>query len=337
MTIALLAILIFVLVLPFTVKVVERNLEVFILIMGLLAALISGTFNHALLMQAIKNPFFITLAVFLAGLLFKWGQSSLQRSLTLFSTWLPQSVFLALVVLTLSLLSSIITAIIAALVLVSIVSLIRLDRESEIRFTILACFGIGIGAVLTPLGEPLATIAITKLNQDFDYLLNLVGRDVLLAIAIITLLTLLLVKPRRMDLDQLEAKTETYLQILIRAAKVYLFVMGLTFFGHGFQPFIDTYLLGLDAKTLYWVNMISAVLDNATLTAAEISPAMDELTVRAILLGLVISGGMLIPGNIPNIVSANRLNISSKEWAAYGVPIGLKLMAIFFLFIFLFD
>lgn len=335
MDVALLIILLFVLILPFTVKTVERNLEIFILIMGLLSALVSGTFNLTLLFQGISDPLFITLAVFMAGLLFKWGKTPLQRSLTSISSALPQPLFLALVVLILSLISSIITAIIAALVLVSIVSLIRLDRESEIRFTILACFGIGVGAVLTPVGEPLATIATSKLNQDFDYLFHLVGKDVLLAIGLITLLTIIMVRPKRMELDRWEQTEETYSQIMIRAGKVYLFVMGLTFFGRGFQPVIDTYLLGLDAQILYWVNMISAVLDNATLTAAEISPAMDELTIRAILLGLIISGGMLIPGNIPNIISANKLNITSKEWAMFGVPIGLKLMALFFLFIFL--
>ena len=75
--------------------------------------------------------------------------------------------------------------------------------------------------------------------------------------------------------------------------------------------------------------MISAILDNATLAAAEISPAMDQ-TIRAVLLGLIISGGMLIPGNIPNIIAAGKLNITSKEWAWFGVPVGLITMAVYF-------
>ena len=48
---------------------------------------------------------------------------------------------------------------------------------------------------------------------------------------------------------------------------------------------------------MYWINIVSAVLDNATLAAAEISPAMDTTTISNILMGLLISGGMLIPGN----------------------------------------
>jgi predicted cation transporter len=68
---------------------------------------------------------------------------------------------------------------------------------------------------------------------------------------------------------------ETYKEIIIRAAKIYLFVMGLTFLGHGFEPLITEYVLGLSPGLLYWINMISAILDNATLAAAEVSPAMD--------------------------------------------------------------
>jgi predicted cation transporter len=47
-------------------------------------------------------------------------------------------------------------------------------------------------------------------------------------------------------------------------------------------------------------------------------------------MGLLISGGMLIPGNIPNIVAAGRLGISSREWARVGLITGLPLMALCF-------
>ena len=61
----------------------------------------------------------------------------------------------------------------------------------------------------------------------------------------------------------------------------------------------------------------------------------DHEMIRAILLGLIISGGMLIPGNIPNIIAAGKLNITSKEWAAFGVPVGLIAMAVYFVVVFL--
>ena len=80
--------------------------------------------------------------------------------------------------------------------------------------------------------------------------------------------------------------------------------------------------------------MVSAILDNATLTAAEIAPSMAQNQINAALMGLLISGGMLIPGNIPNIISAGKLGITSGEWAKLGVPMGLVLNAVFFVLMF---
>lgn len=201
----------------------------------------------------------------------------------------------------------------------------------------MACFSIGLGAALTPIGEPLSTITISKLNEDFFYLLKLIGPEVIPAVVIFGLLTLFFVKPIESSTGlESNQKAESYKEILIRSLKIYLFVMGLTFLGHGFEPLINEYVLGLHPMLLYWINMISAILDNATLAAAEISPAMDSETIRAVLLGLIISGGMLIPGNIPNIIAAGKLNITSKEWASFGVPIGLLTMVVYFVVLFIF-
>ena len=61
---------------------------------------------------------------------------------------------------------------------------------------------------------------------------------------------------------------------------------------------------------------------------------MSQIQINAVLMGLLIAGGMLIPGNIPNIISAGKLGITSKEWAKLGVPLGLITMAIYFVWIF---
>lgn len=335
--IGLAVILLMVLFLPFTIKMVEHNLEIFLFIMGIAAAAISGELNQHLVEKALIDPITITIAVFAAGLLTKWFQKPMEKSILWGSRLLTPRVFFALTVVILGLASSIITAIIAAIVLVIIVNVLPLDRKSEIRFTVLACFSIGLGAALTPIGEPLATITISKLNEDFFYLLQLIGAEVLPAIIIFGILSMILVNPHE-EKNGLKSvtKSESYNAIIIRSLKIYLFVMGLTFLGHGFEPFINEYVIGLSPTLLYWINMISAILDNATLAAAEISPAMDSETIQAVLLGLIISGGMLIPGNIPNIISAGKLNITSKEWAAFGVPVGLATMFFYYIVLFVF-
>lgn len=336
MIIGLIVILILVLFLPFLVKPIEHNLEVFLFVMGILAALISGMMNWELIEKALVDPINITLAVLIAGLLTRWAHRPLEKSILAISRALSPRIFMALTMIILGILASIITAIIAAIILVIIVNVLPMDRPSKVRFTILACFAIGLGAVLTPIGEPLSTITVSKLNEGFFYLFGLVGWEVLIAVFLFAILSLILVKPNT-SADELKSENEleSYKEIIIRAVKIYLFVMGLTFLGHGFEPLINEYIIGLSPMLLYWINMISAILDNATLAAAEISPAMDGPTIEAILLGLLISGGMLIPGNIPNIIAAGKLNITSKEWARFGVPIGLIFMALYFVIMFL--
>ncbi|MCI1590778.1 MULTISPECIES: DUF1646 family protein [Heyndrickxia] len=336
MLLGLIIILLCVLLLPFSIKFVEHNLEVFLFIMGLAAVLVSGVLDRPLIMKALEDPIKITLAVFIAGLLFKWLQRPLEKIIQSISRAVPYPLFFALIVILLGLISSIITAIIAALILVLIVSVLRLDRKSELRLVVLACFSIGLGAALTPIGEPLSTLAISKLHADFFYLIHLIGPEVISAVVIFGLLAAILVKPKN-DENGLKSdqSAEGYGEIIIRALKIYLFVMGLTLLGAGFEPLIKEYLLDLSPFVLYWINMISAILDNATLAAAEISPAMDGATIKAILLGLLISGGILVPGNIPNIIAAGKLKISSKEWAKFGIPVGLSAMVIYFIVLFL--
>ncbi|HLQ71166.1 MAG TPA: DUF1646 family protein, partial [Bacillota bacterium] len=192
----------------------------------------------------------------------------------------------------------------------------------------------------TPIGEPLSTIVVSKLDENFFYLLKLIGIYVIPGVIAFAVLAAFVVKSRKDSDDdekevsqEEESEVESYPEIIIRSLKIYLFVMALTFLGAGFQPFIEKYLLDLSPLILYWINMISAVLDNATLAAAEISPAMGETTIRDILLGLIISGGMLIPGNIPNIIAAGKLKITSLEYAKFAAPIGLAAMVLYFIVI----
>lgn len=353
----LIAILILVLSLPFLFRKVEENLELFLFIMGIGAALVSSKMNLELVHEALVEPIMIAGAVLLAGTLFFLLREPFGRFMGKVCIKYPLALVVFLVVLILGLASSIITAIVASIILVEIIFQLPLERKHKIVICILSCYSIGLGAALTPIGEPLATITISKLNQDFMFLIRLLGKFIIPAVVVFSLMAAIYVfrvarsneaqaemaasseegeSPESL-LDEEEIEADTWHGVVLRAVKVYLFVMALVFLGTGFEPLIEKYILGLSPQLLYWVNMVSAVLDNATLCAAELSPAMmaNPLIVEAILMGLLISGGMLIPGNIPNIISASKLRIGSKEWATYGVPIGLAFMAIFFVLMFI--
>lgn len=342
MIIGLIIILLLVLFLPFT-KFVGKNLEVFLFVMGVASIFVSQVFTMELVVEALREPIYITLAVFVAGMLFKWFQGPIEKGVLNVSQAMPYRLFIALFIIVLGLISSLITAIIAAIILVSVLGVLKLDRKTEIRLVIIACYAIGLGAVLTPLGEPLSTIVVARLNESFGYLLKLVGAYIIPGVIAFGVFGALMVSSKAAnrknadkETEDTGTETESYGEIIIRSLKIYLFVMALTFLGAGFQPFIERYLLDLSPLVLYWINMISAVLDNATLAAAEISPAMTQVTIRDILLGLTISGGMLIPGNIPNIIAAGKLRISSLEYARFAFPIGLVTMVLYFVVILIF-
>ncbi len=321
---------------PFLVKKVEENLEIFLFVMGCAAVSITSQWDLPLIEEALVEPIKITLAVFAAGFCFKFFQGQIAHNVNKIADRIGLKVFVFFVIVVLGLLSSVITAIIAALVLVEIISCLTLDRKHEIKLVILACFSIGLGAALTPIGEPLSTIAIAKLKAepyqaDFFFLFRHLWHYVIPGVIAIGVLGVFLMPDKRQRKHGLtENKKEDMGDISVRTFKVYFFIMALIFLGSGFKPVIDAYISKIPYQGLYWLNMLSAVLDNATLAAAEIGPSMSIFQIKSALLGLLIAGGMLIPGNIPNIICAGKLKIKSSEWAKFGVPLGLIVMVVCF-------
>ncbi len=333
----LLAIMVLVLTLPFFSHRTEKQLELFLFVAGVLSVTIAGRWSWVLVHEALVDPIRITVAVLIAGLLFRL----IRPKVGVWTNRLARRVGFAplflVIVVGLGLLSSFITAIIAALILAEVVSALRLPRAVELRLVVIACFSIGLGAVLTPLGEPLSTIAVSKLagapyHAGFLFLLDLLGPWVIPLVLGLGFLAMLLPNKHEVREPALtEDKPEQTRDIVLRAVKVYIFILALVFLGAAFTPLVDKYLTRVPLVGLYWINIVSAVLDNATVTAAEVTPRMSAHTIRTVLLGLLIAGGMLIPGNIPNIICAHKLKIPSREWARVGLPLGLVLMMAVFL------
>jgi predicted cation transporter len=333
--IGLLLIFVVVLVGPFLNKKVESNLEAFLFLMGVVSATISNAWRSEVIHEGIVAPINITLAVLAAGVLFHFLRKYIDHAMRRVLITVPLGAIVCVGIVVLGLVSSIISAIIAALLLVEFISVLPLHRRAEVNLTIIACFAIGLGAALTPLGEPLSTIVVSKLNGEpyhatFYYLFNLLGGYVIPSVVVLGIVAIFLVREASEDTGAslaAEEEEEKLSEVFVRAGKVYIFVVALIFLGAGFKPLIDTYLLKLPSQILFWVNMVSAILDNATLAAAEIGPSLSTPQIKSALLGLLISGGMLIPGNIPNIIAAHALHIKSTEWARLGVPLGLIIMA----------
>ncbi len=337
-----------VLILPFVSKKVEHNLEPFFLLMGLLGVGLNyyyHTINHEALVELAKRavitpvmisgkPIGITQVVFIFGLIFLYFHKSIYSGLNKILSRIGFTTFVFIFITFVGLTSSIISVIVTAVILAEIAAAFDLERSRKVEFVVLASFAVGLGAALTPVGEPLSTIAISKLNAPFDYLLRILGAYVIPGVIFIALYAAWRMKKAKIELTSVGGEyTETLWDITERAIRVYIFIAALELLGHSFTPLVYWYFSKLAPWQLYWLNTISAVVDNATLTAAEISPILTEEQIRSALMALLISGGMLIPGNIPNIVASGRLRITSKEWARVGVPFGLAVLFVYFIII----
>lgn len=333
-----------VLILPFKIKLIEHNLELFFLVMGAVSVTISGLWSDELVIEAIKAPVIIGSmpigifqVVLIVGLLIFFFNKQFEKGVAFFVNKLNRRVFIFLIIFLMGLLSSVISVILAAVLLAEMAACLPLQRNDRIKLVVLTCYSMGLGAVLTPLGEPLSTILVQKLAgapyyAGFTWPFSHFAVYVIPGVLAISILGTIWIGKKKNTADAMcEEKTEGIKAVIIRAMKVFVFVAALVLLGEGLKPVIIWFFTQVHAAILFWVNIVSAVLDNATLTAIEIETDMTLTQITAIIMGLLIAGGMLIPGNIPNIVAAAKLKISMREWAIIGIPIGLALMVIYFL------
>ncbi len=335
-----------VLILPFRVKKIEENLEVFFLVMGISAVTISGLWSKEIVIDAIRDPVSIGgtpigifQVVLVAGILIYRYNEVIYKSIINLMNRTGIRLFVFGMILVLSIVSSVISVIVSAVILSEVIAAMPVDRDRKVKITVVTCFAVGLGAALTPVGEPLATIAISKLkgspyHADFFFLLKLLADLIIPGIICMALLGAYYAGKAEVVEAEVPEYTETFRTVIVRAFKVYMFVAALVLLGRGLTPLVVWYFTKIPPEVLFWVNMISAILDNATLTAAEIAPVMSLAQIKSALMGLLVSGGMLIPGNIPNIISAGRLRIKSGEWAKIGVPLGILMMLAYFAVLF---
>ena len=321
---------------PVVSRAIEEEIEIFFLAIGLLAMTLAGAWRWEVAVRAAQVPLGITLTVIVADIAFGRVRGLMDRALEWIQARVARPWLCAGAVLVIALLSAMLTAIVAALMLAELVELMRLGPRARARVTVAGCFAIGLGSSLTPLGGPLSTLAASGLGMGFGGLFAMLAPYVLpgmLACAIVAgffatsddgagasaaaaALTLVLIR-------------ESVVRALIRGLKIYVFIAGLVLVGDAFAPLAARYVPMLGHSALYWANTISAAMDNATLVALEVH-AMDPARAREAIIALLAAGGMLILGNIPNIVAASALRIGAGEWAKVGIPMGLALLGIYF-------
>jgi predicted cation transporter len=314
---------------PIVIRPIERNVEIFFLVVGVLTACLMGQFSTALIRACLREPLSFTLAVLVFGAGFHLLRDYLDRLFAALVRVLDPRTICFCLTIVLGLLAPLITPVVSALVFVEAISALRLERPIEIAVTVLACFAIGLGAGLTPLGMPGIAVVLHALHAGFWYLARLLGPFVAIGVVLTAIPSLLL--PFSSSKLHATVPNESWRVVLLtRPGRVYFFIAGLVALSAGLRPVVDAYIAGFPSGSLFWLNTISAVVNNSTLAAVEIGPALSLNQQRAALLGLLISGGMLVPGNIANVVAASRLRIASREWARIGLGAGITLLILCF-------
>jgi len=309
-------------------------LELFFLAMAVVGATLEGIWRLDLIEEALLHPVAvyqpglgylpigIVQVVLAAGLVFY----ALRHKMAEVADVLARPGVVALLIFVLGLSASAISAIVAAAVLAELLGFADAPHGYKARAAVYGAFAIGTGAALLPIGEPLSTIAVAKLKQGFFYLVHVLFDAVFIVILFFALYAYFTLKKLHAAEVEVEPYEPELKEVFLRAAKIFIFIFALTILGEFFKPVAQA-VAELGKEVLYVFGLISAVADNATLVAALVGPEMAVDALRAFLVSLVLSGGLTIPGNVPNIVLAGVLKIGFREWIRLAAPIGLAVLA----------
>lgn len=314
---------------PLAVHAIARNLEIYFLILGAIAVTLAGQWDRALLGAVARAPMPITLAVSVAGFGFAHLRPTLERGFARLREATSRPILTATAIIVIGLASSLATAIVGAIVLVEAIGMLRLGPPARTNVTVAGCFAIGLGSALSPAGGPFSAIVAHGLGLHFFDLTRLLGAWILPGVVAAGLLAAWFARGGYDLIAEEVSVRERTRDVVLQGARIFAFVAGLTLIGVAYGPLAASWVPRLGPNLLFWGNTLSAALDNATLAALE-AHGTTPIHLRPALLSMIISGGMLIPGNIPNIVCAGILRIRSAEWARVGVPIGLAMLGICF-------
>ncbi|WP_428041992.1 DUF1646 family protein [Candidatus Avelusimicrobium fimicolum] len=325
------------LVWPLASRWVESHLEIFLLMVGAAAVTISGGWSVDFIYETLQYPVNVAFIVLVVSVIFNNYSRYIFRVLFAFFRKLEPQYSFALLVFLLGITSSLVSVTVAALVLAEVLKVVNLERLSTVRITVFACYAIGLGAVLTPLAEPLGLIinnALTGAPHFADFFFLMRHFFVWIAPAILLMSAAAGYSARHagttMQMHIREDK-ETYGSMLRRTWHIYMFVAALNLISAGLRPLAQSTITHLGGKVLFLANAVSVIIDNATLAAIEIVPTISMNDLIYMVIGLAAFGSMLVQGNLPNIVAAEKLGIKSREWASVAVPTGLVLMGAYFI------
>ena len=324
------------LVWPLVSKWVENHLEIFLLIVGIAAVTVTGGWSKDFIYQTLNAPVNVAFIVLVVSVIFNYYSRYIFRVLFVLFRYLEPQYSFAVLIFLLGMTSSVFSVTVAALVLAEILQVVNLEREQTVKVTVYACYAIGLGAILLPLAEPLGLVIHNQLSSglhkvDFFFMLRHFFWWIAPGVGALAFAAGYTVRQVNTNIQlHIREDKEDYKSMLRRTWHIYLFVAALHLISTGLRPFAQSTVVHISGKLLFWANSASVVIDNATLAAIEVTPSVTLNNLMFMVLGLVAFGSMLVQGNLPNIVAAEKLSIKSREWARVAVPVGAVLTAFYF-------
>lgn len=322
---------------PLLSKKVENHLELFLLLVGAAAVTVSGGWSKKFVYETLNAPVNVAFIVLVVSIIFNHYSRYIFRVLFILFRYLEPRYSFAILVFILGMTSSVFSVTVAALILAEVLQVVNLEREQTVKVTVYACYAIGLGAVLLPLAEPLGLVIYNELaagphKADFFFVMRYFFWWIVPGIALFSAAAGFTVRNANTQVPlHIREDKEDYKSMLRRTWHIYLFVAALSLISTGLRPFAQSTIAHLNGKILFWANSVSVIIDNATLAAIEVTPDVSMTNLTYMLIGLAAFGSMLIQGNLPNIVAAEKLGIKSREWARVAVPSGLILMSGYFI------
>lgn len=325
------------LVWPLALRWVESHLELFLLGVGAAAVTVSGGWSVDFLYETLNYPVNVAFIVLIVSVIFNNYSRYIFRVLFAFFKKLEPRYSFAVLIFLLGMTSSLVSVTVSALILAEVLKVVNLERTATVRITVFACYAIGLGAVLTPLAEPLGLSINNALSgpphyADFFFLLKHFFWWIAPAVLLLSAAAGFSARNAGTTLQMhIREDKETYASMLRRTLHIYMFVAALNLISTGLRPLAQSTITHLGGKVLFLANAVSVIIDNATLAAIEIVPSISMNDLVYMVIGLAAFGSMLVQGNLPNIVAAEKLGIKSREWASVAVPTGLVLMGGYFI------
>lgn len=321
---------------PLLSRRVEERYPLFLLGLGVLAAALSRGLNEAVLVEALLRPLQLCLALLAGALLFSFGHGPLAWAAATVSRRLGPRAATVVSVLAAAALAPFFTGAVAALFLVELLKAVPMGGQRRREVAVIGVSAVGLTAGLSATGSPAAAVVLANLsnapaaNVTSWYLFDLVGPWVLAGALGLAAAAAAFAG----DGSDAEAPSEDPLAlwtILVLSGRLFASLAGLILLGAGVLPALEGMLRGFPPGGLYWLNAVSAVLDNAALAAVEFEPGMLQNQIRFAYCGILAADPFFVIAGAPNMIAADRLRITAGQWASVGIPVGTALYVSCFL------